>query len=209
MSTRRSAIPFVLVLIAIGLASAACGRSAVGAASPSAAPTPSLPPASEPLGPTNLPSGLEPAPTQPSIEPSIEPSAPADRSAPTITEPPIPEPPAASIAVEGGDPVIAQLGSFAWLNSGSDAPWIRGAPIHVGTGERLTLTFAAPVDLEIWHVARTPATTLGSGIVGMAEGTSGPVTFAAPPPGSWSVSVSVWFAHNAGSASYYWLLTVD
>ncbi len=43
----------------------------------------------------------------------------------------------------------------------------------------------------------------------MGEGSSEPVSFAAPPPGSWSVNVEVWFADNLGSAAYYWLITVD
>lgn len=123
----------------------------------------------------------------------------------------MPEPPAASVAVEGGDPVVGELGSFSWENSGSDAPWLPGNPIHVGSGEQLTLTLAEPVEIADWTVSRqAPGASLdGVGAVGMAEGSAGPVTFAAPPPGSWSVSVDVWFADNLGSASYYWLMKVD
>jgi hypothetical protein len=43
----------------------------------------------------------------------------------------------------------------------------------------------------------------------MGEGSGGPVTFLAPPSGSWSVNVDVWFVDNLGSASYYWLIEVD
>ena len=50
------------------------------------------------------------------------------------------EPPAASLAVEGGDPVTGQLGTFTWGDGGSDSPWLPGAPIAVGTGEQLTVT---------------------------------------------------------------------
>jgi hypothetical protein len=133
-----------------------------------------------------------------------EPSA----SARPSIEPPT-EPPAASVAVEGGDPVIGQLGSFTWDNSGSDGPWLPGNPIRIGSGEQLTLTLADPVGVMNWTVSRAPAGANGSGVVGMAQGSGGPVTFGAPPPGSWSVSVDVWFADNRGSAAYYWLIEVD
>ncbi|MDO8484641.1 MAG: hypothetical protein Q7S35_06815 [Candidatus Limnocylindrales bacterium] len=122
----------------------------------------------------------------------------------------MPEPPAASIAVEGGDPVIGELGSFSWENSGSDGPWLDGSPIHLGSGERLTLTLAQPVAIANWTVSRiAPGGLDGSAPVGLGEGMGGPVTFAAPPQGTWSVNVSVWFADNRGSAAYYWLMEVD
>lgn len=120
------------------------------------------------------------------------------------------EPPAASISVEGGDPVVGETGSFTWQNNGSDAPWLDGSPIHVGSGERLTLTLAEPVAIENWTASRVPAAILdGATPVGLGEGTVGLVTFVGPPGGSWSVKVSVWFADNLGSAAYYWLIEVD
>lgn len=121
----------------------------------------------------------------------------------------MPEPPAASIAVEGGDPIVGQLGSFTWENSGSDAPWLPGAPIHVAQGERLALTLAEPIPATNWSVSRTPASTFGTDIVGVAEGSTATVRFDAPPAGSWSVSVTVWFAGNRGDATYYWRVDVD
>ena len=105
--------------------------------------------------------------------------------------------------------MAGELGSFAWMNSGSDAPWLPGAPIHIGHGERLTLKLTDPVRLANWTVARTPAATFGSGVVGMGGGSGQTVSFGAPPRGSWSLNVSVWFADNLGSAAYYWLITVD
>ncbi len=125
-------------------------------------------------------------------------------------EPPIPEPPAASIAVEGGDAVVGQLGSFGWKNGGSDGPWLDGSPIHVGAGEQLVLALAEPVAIDTWQVSRVPPGSRdGIGSIGMAEGSGEPVTFVAPPSGSWSVSVNVLFADNLGSAAYYWLVEVD
>jgi len=136
--------------------------------------------------------------------PTASPSA----EAPTA-EPPMPTPPAASIAVEGGDPVVGDLGSFTWQNGGSDSPWLPGNPIRVGAGERLTLVLEQPVAIETWTVSRTPAASFGQDEVGLAEGTRDPVSFPAPPLGSWSVSVSVWFAGGIGSAVYYWLIDVS
>ena len=192
MTMHRSARPFVLVLASASLLLAGCGRAGAStdqpeAASPSARAEPSL-----------------------TASPSIEPSLESSPSAALVTDPPMPQPPAASIAVEGGDPVVGELGSFTWENSGSDSPWLPGNPIHVGSGERLTLTLAGPaVGLVNWTVGRAPSGANGSGVVGMAEGTHEPVSFAAPPSGSWSVSVDVWFADNLGSAAYYWLMEVD
>lgn len=145
---------------------------------------------------------LEPTAT---VMPSVAPS----EEAPT-PEPPMPEPPAASIAVEGGDPVVGELGSFGWKNAGSDAPWLDGSPIHVGAGEQLVLTLAEPVAIDTWQVSRAfPGSRDGMGSIGMAEGSGEPVTFGAPPSGSWSVRVSVLFADNLGGAAYYWLIEVD
>ena len=47
------------------------------------------------------------------------------------------DPPVASIGVEGGDPVVGQLGTYAWAGGGSSSPWLPGAPIAVGVaGDR-------------------------------------------------------------------------
>ena len=138
--------------------------------------------------------------------PSTEPT---DGPAQTPVDPAMPEPPAAALAVEGGDPVVGELGSFSWDNSGSDSPWLPGTRMHVGSGERLTLRPATDVPIERWTVTRTAGATFGSDPVGVADGSSRSVTFAAPPRGSWSVQVEVWFANDLGSAAYYWLITTD
>ena len=112
------------------------------------------------------------------------------------------------LAVEGGDPVTGQLGTFTWGDGGSDSPWLPGAPIAVGTGEQLTVTIGDGVGVATWSARRVPAgTTDGSGAVGL--GTDGPpIAFGAPETGSWSVQVTVDFDGGLGSASYYWLVTV-
>jgi hypothetical protein len=183
--------PSARVLVAVSLLIAGCSQSGAG---PTITATRSTVPATEP-------SGLASASLPPSQEARPSPSL--------ATEPPMAEPPAASVSVEGGDAVAGELGSFTWQNSGSDGPWLPGSPIRVGIGEPLTLTLADPVGIANWAVSRAPAGADGSGVIGMAEGTGEPVTFDAPPAGSWSVHIDVWFADNLGSAAYYWLMAVD
>ena len=153
-------------------------------AAPSESPAPSVVAASVP--------SIEPAPTaQPSIEPS-------------------PEPPAASIAVEGGDPVVGDLGTYTWDNSGSSSPGLDGTPIHVGAGEPVTFSLATEVGIVGWQVSRVlPSNHDRVGAVSMGEGTIPPIRFRAPPAGTWSVEVSVLFARNLGSAAYFWRMEVD
>jgi hypothetical protein len=121
------------------------------------------------------------------------------------------EPPPASLAIEGGDPVTGQLGTFTWGDGGSDSPWLPGSPITVGTGERLTVTIAGPVGVATWSAKRVPeGATGGSGATGpISLGTGGPpIAFDAPETGAWSVQVTVDYHGGIGTATYYWLVTV-
>jgi hypothetical protein len=193
-----SALRATFALISIGLLVGACARAGTSNstnASPEAsvAVTSEAPPGTslEPAASTGPPAAVRPS------------TAPAGGPSQT-------EPPAASIAVDGGDPVEGQLGSFTWLGAGSDAPWLDGSPIHVGAGERLTLTLADPLGMANWTASRVaPGNRDGNRAVGMGEGSGEPVAFEAPPHGSWSVNVNVWFSDNRGSAAYYWLVDVD
>jgi hypothetical protein len=117
-------------------------------------------------------------------------------------------PPAALLAVEGGDPAVGQLGSFTWADGGSDSPWLPGTPVAAAAGEPMTLTLADGVAVAEWSARRVLAgITDGAGAVGSGGGRA-PVTFAAPGRGSWSVQVDVTFAGGLGSADYYWQLIV-
>lgn len=194
MTVHPSARLVTLALVSVSLLCAGCSRAGASPAISDAAPaaTTAEPSATASLSVTALPS-IE-------VPPSESP----------IAEPPMAEPPAASIAVDGGDPVVGQLGTFTWDNSGSDAPWLNGSPIHVGTGEQLTLTLATPVGIGAWSVSRVPPGNRdGIGAVGMDHGSGEPVTFEAPPDGSWSVEVSARFAGERGTASYFWMIQVD
>ena len=159
---------------------------------------------------TGAGSTQRPLPSPPrASEPVTDPSATA--SIALVSAVPIAEPPAATIAVEGGDPVTGDLGSFTWQNSGSDSPWLAGSPIHIGSGETLEMTLVEPVAIDTWTATRVAAATLDdTAAVGLGDGAAAnPVRFTGPPPGVWSVKVSVWFAGNLGSATYYWRVEVD
>ena len=134
--------------------------------------------------------------------PSPTPSAPPTAMA-TPEEPAI-GPPAALLAVEGGDPVEGSLGTYIWAGGGSDSPWLSGAPIRVGARESLVMTFDPPAPIAGWSARYVPADASGpAGAVSLGEGDAGP-SFALPPPGSWTVELSVTFADDLGEAHYFW-----
>jgi hypothetical protein len=146
--------------------------------------------------------------TVPSVVPSVVAGATSGSPSSAPSSSSSIEPPSASLAAEGGDPAVGQLGSFTWNGGGSDSPWLPGSPITVGAGERLTVSLAGGDEPTDWSARRVPAGTPdGSGAVGIGGGPA-PITFAAPGPGSWSVQVQVRFAGGLGSAAYYWELSV-
>ncbi len=140
--------------------------------------------------------------------PTVGPTVTAGAQATTGTSQTPVEPPPASLAAEGGDPVAGQLGSFTWGGGGSDSPWLPGTPVSVGAAEPLTIALGGGVAVAEWSARRVPAgTTNGTGAVALGGG-GAPVAFAAPGPGTWSVQVIVRFAGDLGSAAYYWQLAV-
>jgi hypothetical protein len=197
MSRRRSArrasafLPVVLLCVAC----ATTGPAPTTSPAPSAVAVATASPVAPPTA------ALTPTPT---VVATASPAAPTAGSA---------EPPRASLATEGGDPVDGQLGSYTWAGGGSDSPWLPGAPLRVGIGERLTLTLASGVGVADWTARRIPAASGGgppdgSGAVALGGGAA-PMTFDAPAPGRWSVQVAVRFVDGLGSATYYWRLEVD
>jgi hypothetical protein len=78
---------------------------------------------------------------------SSPPPAPATAAAPSPSLAGRDAPPDAVLAAEGGDPVTGQLGTYVWLQTGSDAPWLPGAPLTVGTGEPLTVGLVPDGDI--------------------------------------------------------------
>lgn len=140
---------------------------------------------------------------------SARPTAKPAATTTAVASTPASQPPAAMLAAEGGDAVAGQLGSYAWLDGGSDSPWLPGAPIAVGAAEPLTIAIGSGVAVTDWSARRANAgATDGSGAISLGAGGGPPVSFRAPSPGSWSLQVVVRFANDLGSATYYWQLTV-
>lgn len=118
-------------------------------------------------------------------------------------------PPDALLAAEGGDPVAGQLGTFVWFETGSDAPWLPGAPIAVGAGEPLIVTLVPDEGVLAWTARFVPAAVTGpDGATSLGEGSGSP-RFDAPGPGAWTVEVFTEFPAGAGNARYFWRLEVE
>ena len=141
------------------------------------------------------------SPSPPSSSPAVATDAPS-------TGPSVDGPPTARLAAEGGDPVTGQLGTYVWDDAGSDSPWLPGAPVSVGVGEPLTVTFEPAIPASTWVARMVPADAAGpAGASHLGQGTGDP-TFGAPAPGSWTVEVHLVFVAGRGEASYFWRLDV-
>lgn len=117
-------------------------------------------------------------------------------------------PPVGQLAAEGGDAITGQLGTFTWGDGGSDSPWLPGAPISVGAGEPLAVSFGSPIGVATWQARAVPSGADGpAGASILGEGTGAPA-FGAPAAGSWTAEVHVVFDGGVGDASYFWQLEV-
>lgn len=118
-------------------------------------------------------------------------------------------PPDAALAVDGGDPVEGQLGTYVWADGGSDSPWLPGAPVAAATGEILGLTLSPDLGISDWSAALAPASSLdGTGRIQVGSGTGpGPVRIPTPDPGAWTLAVTIRFG-DLGSATWFWRLDV-
>jgi hypothetical protein len=119
-------------------------------------------------------------------------------------------PPDAALAVEGGDPVEGQLGTYLWAGGGSDSPWLPGAPIAAATGEVLLLTLSPDLAASEWSAVLAPASSPdGSGRFEAGAGTGpGPVTIQTPDAGAWTLALTIRFG-DLGSATWFWRLDVS
>jgi hypothetical protein len=150
------------------------------------------------------------SPSTPS--PTTSPTAPSSTPTPSTATTPASTgdgPPAALLGAEGGDPVVGQVGSHTWRDTGSDSPWLPGAPIAVATGEPLSVTIDPITPVAAWRARSVPSGADGpEGATLLGEGAGTP-TFTAPARGSWTVEVRVTYADGVGDASYYWALEVS
>ena len=178
---RRTPITVVVATI-VAVVVLGCGPSTI-------APTVTPPSATSP-------SATSPAPP---VTPTAQPPSLAGRDAP----------PDAVLAAEGGDPVTGQLGTYVWFGTGSDAPWLTGAPLTVGSGEPLQLTVVPEGRIAAWEVRDLPAGAGGPEEARtIAKGTGTPA-FEAPGSGTWTVEVTLEFAGGAGRATYFWRVKVE
>ena len=156
---------------------------------------------------TCLACGPGPGPTA-----SASPSSPGATVATSVDSPSatpgVGDPPVGSIRVEGGDPVVGQLGTYSWAGGGSSSPWLPGAPIGVGAQETLQLTVDPAVVVTGWTARLAPAADQdGTQAAVIASGVGSPV-MGAPKRGSWTLAVTVAFG-DRGSATYVWRLDVS
>jgi hypothetical protein len=146
----------------------------------------------------------EPVSSPPTVLPSV--------AASTIAVLPTSEadsPPDASLAAEGGDPVIGQLGTYTWRGAGSDSPWLPGSAIAAGAGEPMIVQLAGQPRVGDWRARAMTADGAPGGPIRPLGRGSGAIGFAAPSePGVWSVAVELTFADGSGSATYFWALDV-
>lgn len=171
----------ILVMVAVAATPLACGPSATPTGGASPTPQPAA------VGATLTPAPSDPPPSQ------------TGRDAP----------PDAVLAADGGDPVTGQIGTFVWLDTGSDAPWLPGAPLRVGAGEPLTLRLIPDDRIAGWSARYVPAAAQGPENAQALGTGSGSVAFGAPGPGDWTVEVSIEFGGGAGEAHYFWRLEVE
>jgi hypothetical protein len=140
-------------------------------------------------------------PRPPTSSPGISTDVPSDRPAADA-------PPTAELAAEGGDAVEGQLGTYVWGDSGSDSPWLPGAPISVGAGEPLRVTVDPAVPVAAWRARFVPSDADGPDGARVIGQDAGDPSFQAPGAGSWTVEVHIEFDSDAGDASYFWRLDV-
>ena len=208
MSEHRSLVPG-LVAPALLVAAALVAAVALGCTGAGPAGSPaggSGDPVSSDAAPP--PTGTAPAGTAAGAGPS-QPvgSPPAETTQPGASQALPLEPPAAALAAEGGDPVTAQLGTYTWGDGGSDSPWLPGAPITVGAGEPLVVSFDPPLVPSSWlAILAAPDADGPAGARPLAEGLGSPI-LTAPAPGRYTLALTV-TVEGQGTAHYAWMLEV-
>jgi hypothetical protein len=144
----------------------------------------------------------------PGVSPSAEVATPSPSPALAASLPPAtnPQPPDALISIGGAGPIAGALGTYTWLGTGSDAPWLRGTPVKLPPGGAATVSLQPPAATASWSVRKAkPGDTDGSTARQIASGT-GAVEFTVPSDAG-TILLTVDFAANAGTANYFWALS--
>jgi hypothetical protein len=158
-----------------------------------------------------LAAGCSASGVSPAVASPASPPPPSASAAPSVVQSVAPaatpgaQPPNALLSVAGNPPIAGALGTYAWLGTGSDAPWLRGTPVTLPPGAGATVSFDPPVAFATWIVTRTrPGATNPTSQREIASG-SGPIAFTVPAEAG-TILLRVEFA-NAGDANYFWALS--
>jgi hypothetical protein len=76
--------------------------------------------------------------------------------------------------------------------------------VTVGAGSELVIEMS-DLEIESWQAVLATAPDVGARA--LADGEAGPIVFAAPDAGRWSLRVRIHFAD--GDATYYWALSAE
>ena len=189
-TVRRTTVvaPLVLAWLVAG-----CGTGG-----PSAPVAPAAPAGATPAAPTGSAPGSPVAGTS---------AIPTPVPAGTLAGPPL-----ATLGGEAlpGEPAVGELGSFTWVDEGSDAPWIVPATGVVATpGMPVGVTFEPPAAASSWIARWAPIAAGGPGEVDTSAEGTGPVTIGTPgAAGAWSLQVESRFGAGR-SATWYWRVDVE
>jgi hypothetical protein len=145
--------------------------------------------------------GVSPSTTGATAPPTPTAAAPASQPAPSNAEPPD-----ALLTLGTMAPIPGVLGTYTWLGTGSDAPWLRGTPVTLPPGGTATVSLKPPVGTASWSIRKAkPGDASGTTARQIAAGT-GPIAFTVPPEAG-TILLTVDFAGGVGTANYFWALS--
>jgi hypothetical protein len=139
----------------------------------------------------------------PSSAARASPSSAAQASPPSAVEVSPAQPPVARLTVAPAPGTAGALGSYTWLGSGSDSPWLPGAPVSLPRGRTAAVTFEPPVPVVSWRARRATAAGDAPGLV--AQGGAGSIEFVVPDSAT-TIELAVDYG-PAGSVTWYWAVT--
>jgi hypothetical protein len=113
-----------------------------------------------------------------------------------------PQPPVARLSVPPAPGTPGALGSYTWLGTGSDSPWLPGAAASLPRGKTASVTFEPPLPVVSWRVRR--GTGPDGALTLVAQGAAGPIEFVVPDAAT-TIELAVDYG-SAGSVIWYWAL---
>jgi hypothetical protein len=110
------------------------------------------------------------------------------------------QPPDAFVAVEPMPRVKGALGTYSWLATGSDAPWLPGTPVALPAGRVARITVDPGGRLLGWRLRTGAADGSGTNLLG--SGTAEPIEFTVPRAPT-TVQLELDYG-TTGTAAWYW-----